>query len=188
MATEPQGRMARGVKPASGAPHQPASSPSPASRPAATPPRQDPGASDLGMPGFGEFTRMLSDMKLPGLPEMQALMDAHRRNLETLTAANRVALEGAQAVARRHLEIMQQSMAELSETVQALSTTDAPQAKAARQAELLKRGYERAVTNMRELRDMIQRSNGEALEMLNRRFAESIDEVHALIRKAGETK
>jgi phasin family protein len=84
------------------------------------------------------------------------------------------------------MEIMQQSMAELSETVQALTSPEAPQAKAARQAELLKRAYERAVANMRELRDLIQRSNGEALEVLNRRFTESLDEVQSLIRQVGD--
>lgn len=143
-------------------------------------------ASDAGVAGMNEFSRLFSDMKLPAMPDMGALMDAHRRNLETLSAANRVALDGAQAVARRHMEIMQQSMAELSETIQALSSADGPQAKAAKQAELMKRSYEQAVTNMRELRDLIQRSNGEALELLNKRFAEALDEVQALIRKSGE--
>jgi phasin family protein len=141
---------------------------------------------DAGFAGMNEFTRLFADMKLPGLPDMQALMDAHRRNLETLSAANRVALEGAQAVARRHMEIMQQSMSELSETMQALASVEGPQVKAAKQAEMLKRAYERAVSNMRELRDLIQRSNGEALELLNRRFAESLDEMQALIRQANE--
>ncbi len=143
-------------------------------------------ATDAGVASMNEFARLFSDMKLPAMPDMGALMDAHRRNLETLSAANRVALEGAQAVARRHMEIMQQSMAELSETIQALATAEGPQAKAAKQAELMKRAYERAVANMRELRDLIQRSNGEALELLNKRFAELLDEVQALIRKAGE--
>ena len=142
--------------------------------------------TEAGLAGMNEFTRMFSEMKLPGVPDMQALMDAHRRNLETLSAANRVALEGAQAVARRHMEIMQQSMTELSEAMQALASAEGPQGKAATQAELLKRAYERAVTNMRELRDLIQRSNGEALELLNRRFTESLAEVQSLIRKASD--
>ena len=37
----------------------------------------------------------------------------------------------AQAVAKRHMEIMQQTMAELSETMRALASAEAPQAKAA---------------------------------------------------------
>ena len=71
-------------------------------------------AMDFGMAKMAEFTKMFSDMKMPGvpgMPDMDAFLSAHRRNMEVLTAANRVALEGAQAVARRHMEIMQQTMA-----------------------------------------------------------------------------
>ena len=131
-----------------------------------------------------DFTRLFSEMKLPPVPDMEALMTAHRRNMEALSAANRVALEGAQAVARRHMEIMQQTMAELTETIRSLAGADAPQDKAAKQADLLKHAYERAVANTKELSDLIQKSNGEAIGLLNRRFAEAMDEVKALMDKA----
>src|ERR1700742_2847423 len=92
-----------------------------------------------------DFTKFFADLKLPALPDMEAFLAANRKNLETLTAANRVALEGAQAVARRHMEMMQGSRAELTEAMKALASTDTPQAKAARQAELLKQAYQHAV-------------------------------------------
>jgi phasin family protein len=136
------------------------------------------------MPDFGEFSKLFAEMKLPALPDMEAFVSASRRNMETLTAANRVALEGAQAVARRHMEIVQQSMAELTDAVRSLSTMEAPQAKAARQAELLKQAYERAVTNMKELSDLITESNAEAVKLLNSRFAEAMDEIKALADKS----
>jgi phasin family protein len=128
-----------------------------------------------------EFTRMLGEMKFPAMPDTEALLGTHRRNMEALSAANRIALEGAQTVAKRHMEIMQQSMAELTESMRALASAEAPQAKAAKQAELLKRAYERAVANTRELSDLIQRSNREALEQLNKRFTEAMDEVKRLM-------
>jgi phasin family protein len=133
-----------------------------------------------------DFARMFADMKLPAVPDMEALLGAYKRNMDTLASANRIALEGAQAVARRQMEIMQQTMAELGETMRALAAPgEAPQAIAAKQTELLKRAYERAVSNTRELSELIQRSNGEALELLNKRFAEAMDEVKALAAKAG---
>ena len=135
------------------------------------------------MPDFGEFTRMFADMKFPAMPDMEAFVPAPRRNMDALTAANRIALEGAQAVARRHTEIMQQSMAEMTEAMKALSATESPQAKAARQAELLKSAYEHAVANMKELHDLMQKSHEEAMGLLNRRFAEAMDEVKALAGK-----
>jgi phasin family protein len=129
---------------------------------------------------FGEFGKLFADLKLPAIPDVEAFVSASRRNIETLTAANRIALDGAQAVARRHMEIVQQSMAELTEAVRAMSSVEAPQAKAAKQAELLKQAYERAVSNMKEISDLIQHSNAEAVKLLNARFVEAIDEVKSL--------
>ena len=131
-----------------------------------------------------DFTRMFSEMKMPAMPDMEALLTAQRRNMEAMSAANRIALEGAQAVAKRHMEIMQQTMAEMTETMRALTSSDTPQTKAAKQAELLKRAYERAVANTKELSDLIARSNGEAITTLNKRFTEAMDEVKQLISHA----
>lgn len=132
-----------------------------------------------------DLMRMLSDFRLPAVPDVESLAAAQRRNFEALSAANRIALEGAQAVARRHMEILQQSMAELTEAVRAASATGTPQEKANSQAELLKATYGRAVANMQEIADLIQKSNGEALALLNKRFTEAMDEVKGLIAKNG---
>jgi phasin family protein len=136
------------------------------------------------MADFGDFAKFFSDMKMPAMPDMDAFVAASRRNMETFTAANRVALEGAQAVARRHMEIMQQSMTEMTEAMRSFTATESPQAKAAKQADLLKHAYERSVANIKELGDMIQQSNGEALRLLNGRFTEAMDEIKQLADKS----
>jgi phasin family protein len=110
---------------------------------------------------------------------------ARRRNFEALSAANKVALEGAQAVARRHTEILQQSMSEMTQVMQSMSGARDPQARATKQAEMLKAVYERAVGNMREVADLIQKSNTEALQLLNQRFTEAMDEVEGMTAKKG---
>lgn len=143
----------------------------------------------VSWPGAEEFQKMLGDLKLghfkmPGAPDADALMRAHQRNLEALSAANRIALEGAQAVAQRHMEIMQQTMAELTGTLKALASGQTPQDQAAAQAELLKAAYERAVANTREMGELIQKANGEALGALNNRVAEALDELRDLVKQA----
>jgi phasin family protein len=133
-----------------------------------------------------EFTRMVAQLKFPAMPDADALLGAHKRNIDALSAANRIAMEGAQTVAKRHMEIMQQTLAELTETMQALAAPDAPQAKAAKQAELLKRAYQRAVANTSELSELIQRANRDALEELNKRFTEAMDEVKRLMEQGAK--
>ncbi|MBO1076482.1 phasin family protein [Roseomonas marmotae] len=133
-----------------------------------------------------DLMRLLSDFRLPTMPDVESLAAAQRRNFEALSAANRIALEGAQTVARRHMEILQQSMTEMTDAVRSASVTGSPQDKAASQAEMLKASYARAVNNIQELADLIQKSNSEALALLNRRFAEAMDEVKGLIAKSGD--
>ena len=133
-----------------------------------------------------DFTRMFAEMKMPATVDMETLLTAHKKNMEVLSAANRVAMEGAQALGRRNMEIMQQTMAEMGDSMRALTSTESPQEKAAKQTEMLKRAYERAVGNAKELGDLIQRSNGEAIGLLNARFTEAMEEVKALVAKGSD--
>jgi phasin family protein len=138
---------------------------------------------------FAEMTKRFSELRFPSMvPDSSALMAAHRRNMEVLSNANRLALEGAQAVARRHMEIMQQTMTEFTEHARELTHAETPQAKAAHQAALVKKSYERAVANIKDLSDLIQRSNAEALGVLSDRFKEAMEEVQVLLERAEHTK
>jgi len=128
-----------------------------------------------------DVMKMMAEFKMPAMPDFDALAAAQKRNLDALTAANRIAMEGAQAVARRHMEIMQQSMGEMTAAMQAMTTMPTPQDKVARQTEMMKGTYEHAVSNMKELAELIQKSNSEALGLLNRRFAEAMDEVKQMV-------
>jgi phasin family protein len=92
-------------------------------------------------------------------------------------------LEGAQAVAKRQMEMVQSSMSEIADAMKELASADAPQEKAAKQAELLKQAYQRAVAHMKELSDLIRQSNAEALALINKRFEEAMDEVKVLAQK-----
>ena len=130
-----------------------------------------------------EFMRLMGEFGMPQTLDFEAFAAAQRRNIEALSAANRVALEGAQAVAKRHMEILQQSMSEMTEAMRSLATAEAPQEKAAKQAELAKSAYEHAVANMKELSDLIQKSNAEALGLLNQRFTEAMEEIKGMVKK-----
>ncbi len=132
-----------------------------------------------------DMMRMLAEFRMPAMPDLEGLAQAQRRNLEALSAANRIALEGAQAVARRHMEIVQQAMTEMTDALRTLGSVDSPQTRATKQAELLKSTYERAVSNMKEVADLIQKSNAEALALLNKRFTEAMDEVKGMMDKQG---
>jgi phasin family protein len=144
----------------------------------ATTPTKTPKLSDF------DPAKFLADLKIPPMPDVEAVLATHKRNLEALTEANRVALEGAQVVAKRHMEIMQSTMSELSDTLKELTTSSTPTGRAAKHAELLRQAFETSVANSRELGDLIQKSNNEALSKLNSRFSEAMVEMKALFDKA----
>lgn len=131
-----------------------------------------------------EIMKMFGSMKMPNMPDFQTFAEAQKRNLDALTTANKLAMEGAQAVAKRNMEIVQQAMGEMTQAVQSLASPDgSPQDKATKQAEMMKSAYEHAVANMQELAELIQKSNGEAVGVLNRRFTEALEEVKGLMHK-----
>jgi len=134
---------------------------------------------------FNDFDvkKYVADLKLPAVPDIESVLATYKRNLQALSDANRVALEGAQAVARRHMEIMQSTMSGLSERLRDLSATDTPANRAAKHTELMKQAYESAVSNTRELGDLIQKSNTEAMHTLNTRFSEAMTEMKHLFDK-----
>ncbi len=127
-----------------------------------------------------DITKMFAEFRLPAMPDMTALAKAQQKNLEAITAANKVALEGARAVAERHMEIVQQSVAEMQDAMRSMAEPGAAQEQAAKRADMAKAAYERAVGQMQELADLIQKSSGEALSVLHARFAEAMEEVKSL--------
>lgn len=133
-----------------------------------------------------EFSKMLKQYNLPGV-DMDSLMASQKKNMEALTAANRVALEGMQAVAKRQAEILQETMNEASKAVDVLSKAGSPGEVAAKQAELAKDAFERALSNMRELAEMVAKSNEEATSTINARISATLDEIKDMALKMKTT-
>jgi phasin family protein len=127
-----------------------------------------------------DMTKFFAEFRMPAMPDMTELAKAQQKNLEAITAANKVALEGARAFAERHMQIVQQSMAEMQDAMRSMASPGDPQQQAAKQAEMAKAAYERATAQMQELADLIQKSSGEALSVLHTRFAEAMEEVKKL--------
>jgi phasin family protein len=110
-------------------------------------------------------------------------MDAQRKNIEALNAANQTAVQGMQAVAQRQAEILSQAMSEVSSIAQQFSATGNPQEMGAKQTELARKAFEQALANARELAEMVSKSNTEAFAIINKRVTESLQELKSLVAK-----
>ncbi len=139
---------------------------------------------------FGDFdvtkyfnpAKLFSDIKFNGF-DVETVLAGQRRNIEAFAAANQAAFEGLQTIAKRQAEMVRQSVDETNKAVKEMFAAGSPEEKAARQAELTKAAFERAVSNTRELTQLVARSQSEAIDVLNKRVAASLDEVKGLIAK-----
>jgi phasin family protein len=130
-----------------------------------------------------DLTKLLGDFKVPGI-DFEAIVASQRKNIEAVTTANQLAVEGLQAVLRRQAEIIRQSIEEASSLVGDFTSVGAPEEKAAKQAELVKSTFEKALANVKELSELVAKSNAEAADILAKRVSESLDEVKSAIAKA----
>jgi phasin family protein len=112
----------------------------------------------------------------PGL-DIETLVASQRKNLEALTQANQLAVEGAQAVARRQVELARQAVDEVSSLVREWTQPGAPEERIAKNAEYAKLAFEKGVANARELAELVTKANAEAFNVLNKRVAEGFEEM-----------
>jgi phasin family protein len=129
-----------------------------------------------------DFSKMFSEFKIPGF-DMQGLMATQRRNIEAVTAANQLAVEGVQAVMRRQTEILRQMVEESSTVLRDMMAAGAPEQKIAQQTELVKTAFEKALGNLRELTEMVAKSNTEAADVLTKRIGESLTELKTSLQR-----
>ena len=132
-------------------------------------------------PSKFDLTKMMNEFKLPGV-DMEALMETQRKNIEAVTQANKVAVEGMQAVAKRQAEMLSESMAAVSEAAKEIASAENPQEFTSKEAELAREAFEKALANMRELAELVGKANSETFEVMNSRFKETLEELTNLIK------
>ena len=124
-----------------------------------------------------------ADLKAFGAPfavpsvDTAALIEAQRKNLEAVTAANRAVYAGVQAVAQRQAEILRENVNAAVTAAREISGAGTPQDQLAKQAEVAKASYETAVANWQELAELNVKSGSEVAALINKRVTESLDEV-----------
>ena len=132
-----------------------------------------------------DFVKAMTQFRVPTV-DVDMMVTAQRKNVEAFTAANRLAIEGIQAVMQRQLEIFRQTVDESSKTLKDMAQSKTPSEHATKQAEMLRAAYEQALSNMNELTDMLQQSNKEAAELIQSRMNDAMAEVKQSV--SGKTK
>jgi len=142
---------------------------------------------DVDMSKFTDVSKLMAEFKIPGV-DVDSVLATQQKNIQAVTAANQLAFEGMQAVFRRQSEILRQTVEQTTAMVSELMAAGSPEEKVAKQADLVKSAYEKALSNMRELAELVARSNTEAAEVISKRVSESLEELKSAVAKTKGAK
>src|SRR5260370_41506639 len=123
-----------------------------------------------------DVTKMMADFRFRPF-DVEALMASQRRNIEALTQANQLAVEGVQAVARRQIEIARQTIEDVSALMRDLAQPVSAEDRIAKNTEYAKQMLEKSVSNGREIALLATKAGTEAADVLRKRACERLADV-----------
>ena len=135
-------------------------------------------------PSFFDFdvTKMMADFRFRPF-NVEALMACQRRNIEAMSQANQLAVEGLQAVAKRQIEIARQAVEDVSALLRDLAQPTSTDERIAKNTEYAKRMLEKSVNHGREITELAAKAGTEAADVLRKRASEGLDELRDLAKQ-----
>ena len=114
---------------------------------------------------------------------MESVVEAGRKNFAAMTAANTSAVESMKAIAQRQGDMVRAAMEDFSKHGSEVLAAATVEEKAAKQIDFVKKSYEAAMANTKELGELYSKGHTEALAALSQRVTELTEEVKAAIAK-----
>ena len=125
-----------------------------------------------------DMTKMFSDFRFRPF-DVEAVWAAQRRNIEALSQANQLAVEGVQALAQRQFELTREAFEGFSTLLRDLAQPASTEARIAKNTDYAKQLLEKGVSHGREIAALAAKTGTEAAEVLHKRASESLDEIRA---------
>lgn len=131
---------------------------------------------------FKDFGKNLN---IPG-PDVNDLVDHHRKNIQAMQDAASAASAGGQEVMNMQRAQLEAALKDIAEMVQgAMSGGIDPSKMMAGQAEFAKKSFETTVKNASEVGEIVKGSGEETFNILRTRMEESIAELSSGMKKDG---
>jgi phasin family protein len=128
----------------------------------------------------GEIAGIVAQLKLPGL-SVPAVMEARRKDIEALAEANRIALAGAQDLALKQREILQQAVRQLQALVLERKAEENAGPVPAQFGDLVGKALQDAFGNMRDLAELARKSQSDAFDVVSARVQQNIEELRTML-------
>ena len=137
-------------------------------------------------PNFFDFdvTKMFADFRYRPF-DVEAVWAAQRRNIEALSQANQLAVEGVQALARRQIELTRETFEGFSTLLRDMAQPASAEDRIAKNTEYAKQVLEKSVSNGREIALLATKAGTEAADVLRKRACEGLDELREFAKHQG---
>ena len=120
-----------------------------------------------------DVSRMMASLTTPPV-DLQAVTDAQRKNMEMLSTVCMLALDSIHETARRQSALLAETLDQLFAAARGAAGNGGGADGMAAQRVLFSRGVE----TMREIAELIAKSNGEAMEVVGQRTKTCLDELN----------
>jgi len=133
------------------------------------------------------FTDMFKDfgknLNIPG-PDVNDIVDHHRKNIQALQDAASAASTGGQEIMSMQRAQLEAALKDIAEMVQgAMSGGTDPSKMMADQAEFAKKSFETAVKNASDVGEVLRGSGEETFNILRARMEDSVSELSSGMKK-----
>lgn len=112
-----------------------------------------------------------------------ALLETQRKNMQTMSELQQVAVENLQAITQRQTEIMSQLVQNNTSMAQQIMAEGTPEEKVALQADMVRKSYEDSVSGLTELSDLVAKTGKETGDIITKRVTASLTEFKSTVEK-----
>lgn len=131
---------------------------------------------------FRDLTSTFEQFKMPGM-DMSGFVEARRKDVEALVAANKITYEALQALASTQTDMLTQAMQGMQESAQGMlagATSGGKGGDAIEHTEAAQKAWQKMLTDMKALAEMVQKAQAEAVAGLNARASENVEAMQKL--------
>ena len=130
---------------------------------------------------FRDLDKTFEQFKMPGV-DMTSFVDARRKDVEALVAANKITYEALQALAHTQTDMLTQAMQSMQESAKGMQAPGAKGGTAdmTRHTEAAQKAWQKMLDDMKALAEMAQKAQADAMAGLTERAKENMSAVRGL--------
>jgi len=132
--------------------------------------------NDKTNPFMDMFQKFGENLKIPGT-DVNAVVNYHRNNIQAMTEVAQVASSSTQAMMAKQREVLEETLAEITDMIQETSKGKDPGQMMSNQMEFAKKSFDATIKNTTEMSEIVRDANMKSYEILKNRVQESIEEI-----------